>query len=81
MLCRKLKYFHHCWGYMWGLRVNLCWFKKPDASWVSVGVPPMAKRDQQDMTVGEWEEGNKMSLHMVVDIEVHHKCVTCGRKG
>jgi hypothetical protein len=33
------------------------------------------------MIVGEWEEGNTMSLHMVLDIDVHHKWVMGGRKG
>jgi hypothetical protein len=33
------------------------------------------------MTFGEWEEGNKMSLHMVSDIDVHHKWVKGGRNG
>jgi hypothetical protein len=47
--------------------------ERPDASWVPVGVHPMVEGEQQDMIVGEWEEGNKMSLHMVVDIDVHHK--------
>jgi hypothetical protein len=33
------------------------------------------------MTIGEWEEGNKTSLHMVVDVDLHYKWVTGGRKG
>jgi hypothetical protein len=28
--------------------------------------------EKQDMVVGKGVEGNKMALHMVVDIEVHH---------
>jgi hypothetical protein len=73
MLYMKLKYFHYCWGYMWWLGVDPYWIEIPDASRVPVGVPPMAEREKQEMTVSVWEEINKTSLHMVVDIDLHHK--------
>jgi hypothetical protein len=59
--------------------VDLYLIWRPDASGVPVGVPPTTKGEKHDMTVGEWRGGggggwgNKKSLHMVVDIEVHHK--------
>jgi hypothetical protein len=81
MVYRKLKYFHHCLGYMWGLRVNSYLVKRPDASWVPVGVPPTDERELQDIIVGEWGEGNKTSLHIVGDINFYHKRVTGGHKG
>jgi hypothetical protein len=37
MVCRKLKYFYYCWGYMWGLRVNSYLVERLDVSWVPVG--------------------------------------------
>jgi hypothetical protein len=81
MVYRKLKYFHYYWGYIWGLGVDPYWIERPDASGVPVGVTPMDEREQQDMTVGEWEEGNKTFLHMIMDIDFHHKWVMGGRKG
>jgi hypothetical protein len=33
------------------------------------------------MIVGEWGEGNKMYVHMVLDIDLHHKWVMSGRNG
>ena len=81
MAYRKLKYFHYYWGYIWGLGVDPYLIERSDASRVPVGVPLMAERKQQDMTIGEWEEGNKMSLHMVADIDLHHKWVMSGCKG
>jgi hypothetical protein len=42
------------------------------ASRVLVGVPPTTEGEQNDMNVGDWEEGNKASLHMVEDTEFHH---------
>ena len=53
----------------------------PETLGVSVGVPPTSEGEQEDMIVGEWEEGNKTSLHMVEDIYLHHKWVTGGRRG
>jgi hypothetical protein len=47
--------------------------ERPDASGVQVGFPPMTKGEQQDMIGGEWEKGNKTSLHMVEDTDLHHK--------
>jgi hypothetical protein len=41
----------------------------------------MIEREQRDMNVGEWEEGNNTFLHMVVDTYLHHKWVMGGRKG
>jgi hypothetical protein len=37
------------------------------------GGPPNGGGEQQDMTIGEWEGGNKTSLHMVIDMDVPHK--------
>jgi hypothetical protein len=34
--------------------------------------PLMDGGEKQDMVVGKGAEGNKMDLHMVLDIEVHH---------
>jgi hypothetical protein len=61
--------------------VNPYLVERSDASWVSVRVHPLVDGEQQDMIVYEWEEGNKTFLHMVLDIDVHHKRVTGGRKG
>jgi hypothetical protein len=61
--------------------VNSYFVERPDTSWVLVRVHPLVEGEQCDMTVGEREEGNKMSLHMVMDIDVHHKWVMGGRKG
>ena len=55
--------------------------QRPNSSWVLMGVHPLVEGEQQDMTVGEWEEGNKTSLLMVVDIDVPHKRVMGGQKG
>jgi hypothetical protein len=52
-----------------------------DASWVPVRDHPLVEDEKHDMNVGEWEEGNMTSLHMFVDIDVHHKWVRGGRKG
>jgi hypothetical protein len=61
--------------------VNWYLVERSDASWVSVRVHPLVEGEQHDMIVGEQEEGSKTSLHMVVDIDVHHKQVTGGHKG
>jgi hypothetical protein len=58
---------------MWGLGVDPHLIERPNASGVPVGVPQMAEGEQQDMTIGEWGEGNNMSLHMVLDTNFHHK--------
>jgi hypothetical protein len=72
MKYRKLKYLHYDMDYIWGLGVDPHLIKGPDASWVSVGVPLMVEGEQHGMIVGEVEEGNRMSLHMVEDIDFHH---------
>jgi hypothetical protein len=56
MVCRKLKYFHHYWVYMRGMGVKFYLAEIPHASWVPVGVTPMAKREKHDMIVGELQE-------------------------
>jgi hypothetical protein len=58
---------------MWGSRVDPYLSERPDAFGVLVGVPPKTNGEQHDMIVGKWGEGNKTSLHMVVDIDFHHK--------
>jgi hypothetical protein len=73
MAYRNLKYFHYCWGYIWGLGVDPYLIERPDASGVRVGFPPTTKGEQQDMIGGEWEKGNKTSLYMVEDTDLHHK--------
>jgi len=52
--------------------VDLYWIERLDTEWVPVGMPPMTEGEQQDMTVGKGEEGNKMDLHISVDIGVYH---------
>jgi hypothetical protein len=54
MAYRKYKYFHYCWGYIWGLGVDPYLTERPYASGIRVGVPPTMKGEQQDMTGGEW---------------------------
>jgi hypothetical protein len=81
MAYRNLKYLHYCWGYIWGFGVDPYLIERLDVSWVPVGVPPTMEGEQWDMTIGEWEEGNKMSLHMVEGIDLHHKWVMGGHKG
>jgi hypothetical protein len=46
MAYRKLKYFHYCWGYIWGLGVDPYLIERPDASGVPVGVPPTTEGEQ-----------------------------------
>jgi hypothetical protein len=58
---------------MQSYKVNSYLVERPDASWVPVRIHPSLEGEQQDMTIGEGEEGNKTSLHIVADIEVHHK--------
>jgi hypothetical protein len=47
--------------------------ERSDVSVVPVGVPLTMEGEQHDVTVGEWEEGNNMPLHMVEDTDFHHK--------
>jgi hypothetical protein len=61
--------------------VNLNLVERPNALWVSMKGHPLVEGDQQYMVVGKWEEGNKMALYRVADIEVHHKEVVVGCKG
>jgi hypothetical protein len=61
--------------------VNLYFVERTDTSWVPVRVHPLVEGGEQDITIGEWEDGNKMSLHMVVDIDVHHNQAMGGHKG
>jgi hypothetical protein len=41
MAYRKLRYFHHYWGEMWGLGVDSYLSERSDVYGVLVGVPPM----------------------------------------
>jgi hypothetical protein len=49
---------------------------------VTMRVHSWVEGEKHDMTIGKGEEGNKMDLYMVVDIEVHHiqvvGCKGCG---
>jgi hypothetical protein len=68
-------------GLYMGVGGDLYWIERPDASGVPVGVNPTTEREKQDINVGDWEEGNKTSLHMVANIDLYHKRVMGVHKG
>jgi hypothetical protein len=55
--------------------------ERSGASWVRIRVHSWVEEGKQDMVVDKGEEGNKMFLHISMDIGVYHTWVVVGCTG